>query len=103
MHNNACFGSSLVQNAERCILLHIITMTKHGTMGGSGVAPQGDGAPEQTEVTPEMIEAGAAEIAAWLEGEDWDYRKVIARVYRAMRLQVSKSKSRSSGRKRLGH
>jgi hypothetical protein len=53
---------------------------------------------KEAEVTPEMIEAGAAEIALWLEGDDWDYRKVIARVYRAMQLQQTKRKPQSKGR-----
>ena len=64
-----------------------ISLTKQATKSSSAPAPQGDGAPD---VTTEMIDAGAAEIAAWLEGEGWDYRKVIMQVYRAMHLQRPK-------------
>jgi hypothetical protein len=38
----------------------IISLTPHNAICSSGAAPQGDGAPGETqpEVTPEMIEAG---------------------------------------------
>jgi hypothetical protein len=49
-------------------------------------------------VTPAMIEAGEAILVKWVEGSEWDYRKVIARLYRAMHAERPKSKSRSSQR-----
>lgn len=41
------FGFVYPKIRKRCILLHIITLTKQGTMCSFVAAPEGDGAPDE--------------------------------------------------------
>ncbi len=42
--------------------------------------------PEETEVTPEMIEAGASELGNWSIEDDW--REIVRAVYVAMERAI---------------
>src|SRR5262249_9132444 len=59
MHNNACFGRRLAENAPTCILLHIITMTKQGATYIPGGAPVHSGAGD-----PGARQAGGADVCS---------------------------------------
>ncbi len=57
---------------------------------------------KQIKITAEMIAAGTVVYEKWIESEEWDYRKFIARIYRAMHAARPKDKSKAKSRQRLG-
>jgi hypothetical protein len=88
MHNNACYGQGLGLFGDKfCILLHIITMTKHNATDihtpVSGDSP-GAGAPE-IEVTPAMVKAGVYAAREHCLGEGLE--ELVRKVYLAMALE----------------
>ena len=85
MHNSACFLHCLAQKARTCILLHIITMTKHDAMSiKRAVSDRSSGAVVPLTVTSEMIGAGINELMAYEGGGGETADETVRRIYLAM-------------------